>query len=145
MSRTPSVVARRPASAIRRTFTSSGNGDAVRSTRSSTAVATLLTFCPPGPEPRTNRSSMTSPSSNECREFMLSCVYHGLITDGYVTPHAVAGRHRSLHADAGHDHREHRIAVDGGEPWRIAAAHAGRRRVVCAGRRDAHPGVRLAR
>jgi hypothetical protein len=33
-------------------------------------VATLLTFWPPGPDPRTNRSSITSLSSNEGGEIM---------------------------------------------------------------------------
>src|SRR5581483_6355987 len=53
----PSSVSRRPASARRRAFT--GSVRAVlpaRSKRSCTAEATLLTFCPPGPDPRTKDS-----------------------------------------------------------------------------------------
>src|SRR5262249_41522376 len=48
---------RLPASATRRARTSSGSVEARMSNRSSTAVATLLTFWPPGPDARTNRSS----------------------------------------------------------------------------------------
>src|SRR5687767_2023653 len=58
----PSSVIRVPASAISRCLTSAGRDEAATLTRSSTAVATLLTFWPPGPEARTNRSSI-SPSS----------------------------------------------------------------------------------
>ena len=44
-------------------FTSSGRDDLEILTRNSTAVATLLTFWPPGPSARTKRS-LTSPSSS---------------------------------------------------------------------------------
>jgi hypothetical protein len=44
MSSTPSVVTRLPAKAISRSFTSAGREDGGMSKRSSTAVATLLTF-----------------------------------------------------------------------------------------------------
>jgi len=57
---TPPEVILLPASAINRALTSSSSGDAPTSNRSSTAVATLLTFCPPGPDERTNRSSSSS-------------------------------------------------------------------------------------
>jgi hypothetical protein len=40
-------------------LTPAGNDDRAMSTRSSTAVATLFTFWPPGPEARTNRSSIS--------------------------------------------------------------------------------------
>ena len=63
MTSTPSPVTRFPASRISRSRTPSGRDRELRtSKRSWTAVATLLTFCPPGPEERMNRSSM-SPSS----------------------------------------------------------------------------------
>src|SRR4051794_2492394 len=61
---TPPVVSRLPARVINRRLTSSGRDDCATSNRSWTAVETLLTFCPPGPEARTNRSSI-SPSSIE--------------------------------------------------------------------------------
>ena len=41
----------------------SGSDDAATSNRSSTAVDTLLTFCPPGPDALTNRSSISVSSS----------------------------------------------------------------------------------
>src|SRR3954453_1865737 len=62
MSSTPSLVRRLPASAASRCLTSAGNDDAFTSKRSSTAVDTLLTFCPPGPDARTNRSSSSRSS-----------------------------------------------------------------------------------
>src|SRR5207253_3053436 len=43
----------------RRCFTSSGSDEAPTSNRSSTAVETLLTFWPPGPDARTNRSEIS--------------------------------------------------------------------------------------
>ncbi len=53
----PSAVIRLPASEVRRIRTSSGkDGELATSKRSCTAVATLLTFCPPGPEARTKYS-----------------------------------------------------------------------------------------
>lgn len=58
MSSTPSVVMRLPASACSRCLTPSLSGAAATSSRSWTAVATLLTFCPPGPDARTKRSSI---------------------------------------------------------------------------------------
>src|SRR3954454_10658024 len=58
----PSSVRRRPARARRRDFTASESAAVpARSKRSWTADATLLTFWPPGPEPRTNVSEK-SPS-----------------------------------------------------------------------------------
>jgi hypothetical protein len=42
--------------------TSSGNDRLAVSKRSCTAVATLFTFCPPGPEARTNASSSSAGS-----------------------------------------------------------------------------------
>ena len=62
MTSMPSFVTRFPAIDTNRFFTSSGKGAARTSNRSWTAVATLLTFCPPGPEARTN-SSCSSRSS----------------------------------------------------------------------------------
>src|SRR5262249_62343094 len=54
ISRTPSLVRRRPARRASRARTASENSVVrARSKRSSTAVDTLLTFCPPGPEART--------------------------------------------------------------------------------------------
>ena len=53
---TPSLVSRAPASLSSRVRTASGSeGERRASKRSCTAVATLLTFCPPGPEARTKR------------------------------------------------------------------------------------------
>ncbi len=54
MTITPSLVSRLPASRISRTATSFGSdGERRTSKRSCTAVESLLTFCPPGPEART--------------------------------------------------------------------------------------------
>ena len=55
---TPSLI-RLPASVVSRCLTSAGSEDRAISTRSSTAVDTLFTFWPPGPEARTNRSSIS--------------------------------------------------------------------------------------
>lgn len=56
----PSSVIRFPANLINRSFTSSGNeGECRTSNRSCTAVATLFTFCPPGPEDRMNSSRIS--------------------------------------------------------------------------------------
>ena len=58
---TPSWVSLRPASRISRTATSLGSeGERRTSKRSSTAVETLLTFWPPGPAARMNRSVISS-------------------------------------------------------------------------------------
>jgi len=57
ISSTPSVNARRPAMVFSLALTSSGSAESLMSNRSSTAVATLLTFWPPGPDARTKRSS----------------------------------------------------------------------------------------
>src|SRR5271169_4059267 len=63
MTRTPSRVSRVPASRSSRVRTFSGNdGDCRTSKRSWTAVASLLTFCPPGPEARTKLSSISRSS-----------------------------------------------------------------------------------
>src|SRR5687767_9871713 len=51
-----------PASAISRIWISSGSEDESTLKRSSTAVETLLTFWPPGPDARTNRSSSAASS-----------------------------------------------------------------------------------
>lgn len=61
----PSCVQRRPAMCLSRRFADSGReGERPASKRNSTAVATLFTFCPPGPEARTNCSVISqSPSS----------------------------------------------------------------------------------
>src|SRR6185437_14732148 len=57
----PSCVSLRPARARKRLFTgSSREVVAARSKRSCTAEETLLTFWPPGPEPRTNESSTSA-------------------------------------------------------------------------------------
>jgi len=62
MASTPSFVSRRPASRISRARTVAGRlGERATSKRSSTAVETLFTFCPPGPEARMN-SSLSSDS-----------------------------------------------------------------------------------
>ncbi len=60
---TPSCVIRLPAIRISLVFTPSGrDGDPRASNRNSTAVETLFTFCPPGPELSTKRS-LSSASS----------------------------------------------------------------------------------
>src|SRR3954470_14846093 len=60
---TPSLVMRRPPSFISRNATSFGNdGDCRTSNRSCTAVDSLLTFCPPGPDERTKLSSSSDSS-----------------------------------------------------------------------------------
>lgn len=57
---TPSWVSRLPASFISRIATSLGSdGERRASKRSCTALDTLLTFCPPGPEARTKLSSIS--------------------------------------------------------------------------------------
>src|SRR5687768_18211959 len=59
MTMTSSSVRRRPASVRSRCRTRSGNaGHALRSQRNCTALATLLTFWPPGPPERMKRSSI---------------------------------------------------------------------------------------
>src|SRR6185295_16731402 len=61
---TRSSVRRRPASPASRAFTSGGNAEYPSIwNRNSTAVDTLLTFCPPGPAARTKRSSRSRSSS----------------------------------------------------------------------------------
>jgi len=62
MRSTPSDVMRLPASLTSRSLTSMGSEEAFTSKRSSTAVETLLTFWPPGPDARTNRSSISRSS-----------------------------------------------------------------------------------
>src|SRR5271163_2713013 len=72
MTITPSWVARAPASLISRIATSSGRlGDPRASNRSSTALATLLTFCPPGPDARTKLSTISLSSTSRSPTFML--------------------------------------------------------------------------
>ena len=57
---TPSAVTRLPANASSRSRTSGASAaDRFASNRSCTAVATLFTFCPPGPDARTKRSSIS--------------------------------------------------------------------------------------
>src|SRR5690242_817210 len=63
MTITPSLVSRLPAMRINRRATSFGNdGECRASKRSCTADETLLTFCPPGPEARTNDSESSDSS-----------------------------------------------------------------------------------
>jgi energy-coupling factor transporter ATP-binding protein EcfA2 len=60
----PSFVQRRPASRLSRRFTGSGRlGERSASKRSSTALETLFTFCPPGPEARTKLSVISQSAS----------------------------------------------------------------------------------
>jgi hypothetical protein len=64
MTMTPSRVRREPAKRSRRLRTSAGSeGERRASKRSCTALATLLTFCPPGPEARTKDSVISLSSS----------------------------------------------------------------------------------
>src|ERR1700681_2091633 len=63
MTRTPSRVSRRPAIRSSRMRTSAeSEGERRTSKRSCTAVESLLTFWPPGPEARTKRSSSSCSS-----------------------------------------------------------------------------------
>src|SRR5215471_11295046 len=63
MTITPSLVSRLPAMRIKRKATSFGKDVECRaSKRSCTADETLLTFCPPGPEARTNDSESSDSS-----------------------------------------------------------------------------------
>src|SRR3984885_8710328 len=71
MTMTPSWVARVPASLMSRIATSFGRlGEPRASNRSSTALATLLTFCPPGPEERTKLSTISLSSMRRSPTFM---------------------------------------------------------------------------
>src|SRR5215211_4127827 len=72
INRTPSLLMRLPASWTRRALTSSGSEEARTSNRNCTAVATLLTFCPPGPEARIK--SIWSSRSSICREGVISII-----------------------------------------------------------------------
>src|SRR4051794_9337575 len=64
MTRTPSLVMRRPASVARRIRIGAERaGERAASKRSWTALATLLTFCPPGPPARMKLSSISRSSS----------------------------------------------------------------------------------
>lgn len=62
ISNSPSVVILLPATCLNRALTSSGRDELFTPNRNCTAVATLFTFCPPGPEARTkaNCSSLSS-------------------------------------------------------------------------------------
>jgi len=61
--RAPSRVSREPASRCNRALTSFGSdGECRTSKRSCTAVESLLTFCPPGPDERTKLSSISRSS-----------------------------------------------------------------------------------
>jgi len=63
MTSTPAAVMRLPARRNRRARTGSGSdGDRPTSKRSCTALETLLTFWPPGPDARTNASSISEGS-----------------------------------------------------------------------------------
>jgi hypothetical protein len=60
----PSLVSRAPASRAARAFTGAGSdGEPFRSKRSCTALDTLLTFCPPGPEARMNEIASSDEST----------------------------------------------------------------------------------
>src|SRR3546814_15908529 len=58
--RSPAPVIRLPASVFNRRYTSGSRPRRNTSTRNWHAVATLLTFCPPGPVEARNRSSFAS-------------------------------------------------------------------------------------
>src|SRR3546814_20392909 len=58
--RSPAPVIRLPASVFNRRYTSGSRPRRNTSTRNWHAVATLLTFCPPGPVEARNRSSIAS-------------------------------------------------------------------------------------
>jgi len=75
MMSSPCSVTRRPAIRISRLRTSSGNdGECLMSKRSRTALETLLTFCPPGPEARMklNSSSFSSRSMRLSMRIMMA-------------------------------------------------------------------------
>lgn len=76
----PSCVTRFPAKTLIRRRTSSGNdGDRIKSNRSSTAVETLLTFCPPGPEARTKESAISESGIKNIVTSNHSCCVNHLI------------------------------------------------------------------
>ena len=65
----PSWVIRFPAKWVRRSRMSSGKeGEWATSERTCTAVATLLTFCPPGPEARMNCCLMEATTTNTAKK-----------------------------------------------------------------------------
>src|SRR5690606_21630084 len=73
MTMTPCLVARWPANSITRARTRSERPSAFAALkRSCTAVATLLTFCPPGPEERMKFSSRSSAWMTASAEMMIS-------------------------------------------------------------------------
>src|SRR5690606_12194414 len=69
-----------PARRRSRALTSASSGDGSMSNRSSTAVATLFTFWPPGPDARTNRSE-SNPSSIESEGVMGRGIVAGLLQE----------------------------------------------------------------
>src|SRR5688572_14358644 len=80
MTITSSSVRRRPASVRSRCRTRSGNaGQALRSQRNCTALATLLTFWPPGPLERMKRSSIALSGMSDivCDRAALAHVHDG--------------------------------------------------------------------
>src|SRR5580698_3106556 len=96
MTITPSCVARAPASLMSRIATSFGRlGEPRASNRSSTALATLLTFCPPGPEARTKLSS-SSPSGISMAGVTNTSVPEVFVLQRHLDAGAAQQRHRGL-------------------------------------------------
>src|ERR1700677_1039390 len=96
MTMTPCWVARDPASLMSRTATSFGRfGELRASNRSSTALATLLTFCPPGPEERTKLSTISLSSMRRSPTFMgLAPIPYVDETAGDRSRRGHCGRHK---------------------------------------------------
>jgi hypothetical protein len=88
MTMMPSRVRREPAKRWSRSRTSAGNdGERRASNRSCTALATLLTFCPPGPEDRTKYSAIS-------RSSRAIFAVTGIIADSYpgLSPSEIGGK-----------------------------------------------------
>ena len=90
MTITPSLVMRLPASRASRARTASvSEGDRRASNLSCTAVETLLTFCPPGPEARRNTSSSSAGSmamvSVTCSIWFCESMRRGIAVSWYQT------------------------------------------------------------
>src|SRR6266403_4000107 len=76
---TPSLVMRWPARRSSRACASAGSATRRVSKRNCAAVASLLTFCPPGPEARTKEISMSLSSIERSREIRSMASPNGLI------------------------------------------------------------------
>src|SRR5215469_7876852 len=96
---TPSCVARLPANARRRCRTLAGSErDWPTSKRSWTAVETLLTFWPPGPEPRTKVIVSSESGINmDKRYFRIACTAQGSSRSPLTKNGCISLYSRNLH------------------------------------------------